>query len=225
MTPNPNPPRTLRIDFVSDIVCPWCAIAFHTLEQVRERLAGAVAFTLHSQPFELNPDLAPQGEDLVQHLAGKYGSTPAQVTQMHEAIAERGRAVGFTFDHARRTRIYNTFDAHRLLYWLGQEGAPGQQHALEGALFAAYFTRGENPGAHDVLLECVRALGLDAARAAQVLAGQDFAAAVRERERHWQALGIRSVPAVVIEGRHLVQGGQPAQVFEQALRQAAAAQD
>src|SRR5690606_12048350 len=139
----------------------------------------------------------------------------AQRAQMHEPLGARGRALGFTFDHTPRTRIYNTFDAHRRLYWLREEGSPGQQHAPEGALFSAYFTRGENPGAHGVLLRLVGELGLDTQRAGEVLAGDAFAGAVRERARYWQGLGIRSVPAVVIEGRHLVQGGQPAQVFEQ----------
>ncbi len=212
---------TLRIDFVSDLVCPWCAIAFKTLEQVRQRLAGEVELAWHTQPFELNPGLGREGEELVAHLGAKYGGTAAQFEQMHQAIAERGRAVGLVFDGRRRTHIYNTFDAHQLLYWLGQEGAPGRQHALEGALFEAYFSRGENPGEPAVLLRLARELGLDEARAAQVLAGQEFAPQVRERERHWQAQGIHSVPAVVIDGRHLVQGGQPAAVFEQALRQVA----
>ncbi len=217
-----TPAKTLRIDFVSDLVCPWCAIAFRTLEQVRERLAGKIGLELHTQPFQLNPDMGPEGEPLREYLARKYGSSPAQFDQMHQAIAERARAIGLEFDLERRTHSYNTFDAHRLLYWLGEEGAPGQQHALEAALFEAYFRRGENPGAPAVLLRLAGELGLDEARARQVLEGGEFAEQVRERERHWQALGIRSVPAVIIEGRHLVQGGQPAEVFEQALRQVAA---
>ena len=216
-----TPVPELRIDFVSDLVCPWCAIAFKTLEQVRTSLAGELTFSWHSQPFELNPNLGAQGEELVQHLSAKYGGSPAQFEQMLQTIAERGRAVGMLFDSQRRTHIYNTFDAHRLLYWLGQEGEPGQQHALESALFTAYFSRGENPGDQAVLLGLVRELGLDEARAAQVLGSQEFAGEVRERERHWQAQGIHSVPAVIVNGRHLIQGGQPAAVFEQALRQIA----
>ena len=211
----------LRIDFVSDLVCPWCAIAFKALEQVRARLDGELQLAWHSQPFELNPNLGEQGEELVGHLSAKYGGTPERFEQMHRAIAERGREVGLVFDSQRRTHIYNTFDAHRLLYWLGREGAPGRQHALEGALFEAYFSRGENPGDPAVLLHLVRSLGLDAARAARLLDSQEYAADVRERERHWQAQGIQAVPAVVVGGRHLIQGGQPAEVFEQALRQIA----
>ncbi|GAB2736572.1 DsbA family oxidoreductase [Melaminivora jejuensis] len=221
MNTPPATPAVLHIDFVSDLVCPWCAIAFRTLEQVGQRLAGQIELVWRTQPFELNPGLGAPGEELVAHLGAKYGGTPAQFEQMHQTIAARGREVGLEFDLQRRTHIYNTFDAHRLLFWLGREGQAGQQHALEGALFAAYFSQGENPGAHAVLLRLAGELGLDVARAAQVLEGDEFAAEVRERERHWQAQGIHSVPAVIVEGRHLIQGGQPAAVFERALRQIA----
>ncbi|HCL87176.1 MAG TPA: disulfide bond formation protein DsbA [Comamonadaceae bacterium] len=214
--------KPLHLDFVSDITCPWCAIAHKTLELVRQRLAGEVSFTLHLQPFELNPAMGSDGEPLLQHLAGKYGSTPEQLAQMHQSIAERGRELGFAFNDERRTHIYNTFDAHRLLYWALQEGSAAQQLALGGALLQAYFGRGENPGDHALLQRLAAEAGLDAQRAGQVLAGDEFATGVRERENHWQAQGIRSVPAVIINGRHLVQGGQPVQVFEQALRQVAA---
>lgn len=214
----------LKIDFVSDVSCPWCAIGLHALEQAAGRLAGEVALELRFQPFELNPQMGPEGQDIGEHLQEKYGATPEQSQKNREAIAERGAQLGFTFHMDKRSRIYNTFDAHRLLHWLEEEGTSAQQGALKHALFAAYFTRGENPGDHGVLLRLVREAGLDEARAGAVLASQEYADAVREREAFYQEHGIRSVPAVIVNDRHLIQGGQPVEVFEQALRQIAAQQ-
>ncbi|MBS0506791.1 MAG: DsbA family oxidoreductase [Proteobacteria bacterium] len=216
-------PITLKIDFVSDVVCPWCAIGLAALSQAAGRLAGQVALDWHFQPFELNPGMGPGGEDLFEHLAAKYGSAPEQLRQMHAAIAERGAALGFAFSE-RRTRIYNTFDAHRLLHWLEEQGGAGQRLAFKRALFKSYFTDAEDPGEHAVLLRLVRAAGLDEARARAVLQSDEYAAAVREREAFYQGQGIHSVPAVIINDRHLIQGGQPVEVFEQALRQIAAQQ-
>ncbi len=138
----------LRIDFVSDVSCPWCAIGLNGLQQALRNLQGDVQAELHFQPFELNPQMAPEGEDVLEHLARKYGSTPEQAAGNQEAIRARGAAVGFTFNMGERRRIYNTFDAHRLLYWAEQEG---RQAELKHALFKAYFTDGKDPSDHAVL--------------------------------------------------------------------------
>ena len=211
----------LKIDFVSDVACPWCAVGLASLQQALARSADAVQAELHFQPFELNPDMAPEGEDPGEHLGRKYGSTPAQQAQIRATIAERGAAVGFAFKPDGRGRIVNTFNAHRLLHWAGLEGAE-RQLALKRALMEAYHGRAERVDHDAVLLAAVRAAGLDEARAQQILAGDEFADAVRAAERRWQMAGIQSVPAVVINQRHLISGGQPPEVFEQALRQIAA---
>jgi len=208
-----------KIDFVSDVSCPWCVIGLLSLEAALARLGDEVRAELHFQPFELNPRMPPEGQDIAEHLAQKYGATPEQGAATREAIRARGEALGFTFRMDRRSRIYNTFDAHRLLHWAGLEG---RQAALKHALFRAYFTDGENPGAHDVLLRAAAEAGLDAAAAQQVLDSGAYADEVRERERFYQALGIHAVPSVIIDDRHLIQGGQPVEVFERALRQIAA---
>jgi predicted DsbA family dithiol-disulfide isomerase len=218
-----NTPR-LKIDFVSDVSCPWCAIGLGGLEQALHQLDGQVAADITFQPFELNPKMGAQGQDIGEHLTEKYGSTPEQQAKIRETIAARGAEVGFTFNPAGRGRIWNTFDAHRLLHWAAEEGAPGQQGALKKALMAACHTRSEAMGHHDVLLACVREAGLDAARAQAILASDQFAQDVREREQFYLSHGIHSVPAVIINDRHLISGGQPAAVFEQALRQIAAGQ-
>ena len=207
----------MRIDFVSDVACPWCAVGLHALEQALHRIGPALPVQLHFQPFELNPQMPPEGEDLVQHLARKYGASPEQLAATHATLRQRGAELGFEF--GQRTRIWNTFDAHRLLHWAGLEG---RQRELKHALLRAYHTNGENVGAAAVLLRLCAEVGLDASRAAAILAGDEFAAEVRDAERRWQALGIQSVPSVVIDGRHLIQGGQPSEAFERALRQLAA---
>ena len=212
---------SLKIDFVSDVSCPWCAVGLGALEEALGKLQGEVSADLHFQPFELNPKMGSQGQDIGEHLTQKYGSTAAQQVQIRETIRERGAEVGFDFNPEGRGRIWNTFDAHRLLHWAEHEGAPGQQHALKKALLAACHTRSEAMGDHAVLLACVREVGLDEARAGAILASDEFAQAVREREGFYTSVGIHSVPAVIINDRHLISGGQPAAVFEQALRQIA----
>ena len=217
----------LKIDFVSDISCPWCAIGLKSLDQALERVAGDISAELHFQPFELNPQMGPQGQEITEHITEKYGITPAQAHANRENIRLRGEQLGFKFSKADepgggRHRIYNTFDAHRLLHWAELEGAD-KQRALKEALFKAYFTDGESPASHEVLARVAGEVGLNAARAQEILASTLYADEVRERESFYLTQGIHSVPAVIINERHLISGGQPAEVFEQALRQIAAA--
>jgi predicted DsbA family dithiol-disulfide isomerase len=205
----------LTIDFVSDVSCPWCAIGLKALEQAIDNIGDAATVDLHFQPFELNPKMGPEGQDITEHITEKYGSTPEQQAQARESIRQRGEAVGFEFAMDKRSRIYNTFDAHRLLHWAELEG---RQKELKDALFSAYFTRGEDPSSHEVLVEVAASVGLDAAAAGEVLASGQFADEVREREQFFLRHGINSVPAVIINQRHLISGGQPPEVFERALR-------
>ena len=212
--------QTMTIDFVSDVACPWCAVGLASFERALQELGDEIAVELHFQPFELNPTMPPEGADAAEYLIAKYGMSREQLAVSRARIAERGAAVGFTF--GERKHVWNTFDAHRLLHWAGIEGAPGSQQTLKRALLKAYHGEGRNPGAHDVLLELAVAAGLDVERAREVLAGNAFADEVREAERFWQQAGIHAVPAVVVNRRHLISGGQPPEVFVQALRQIAA---
>jgi predicted DsbA family dithiol-disulfide isomerase len=211
----------LKIDFVSDIACPWCAVGLGALEQALARVSGEISAELHFQPFELNPQMGPEGQDMTEHLTAKYGSTAEQQAQTRENIRRRGAEVGFTFRPEGRGRIWNTFDAHRLLCWAGEEGA-ARQHALKKALLEAYHGRAEKVADPEVLLRAVVQAGLDPVRARSILASEEFADEVREREQFFQRAGIHSVPAVIINERHLISGGQPVEVFEQALRKIAA---
>ena len=211
----------MKIDFVSDVACPWCAVGLNALEQALAAVErDGVHVDVQFQPFELNPQMPPEGEDADEHLARKYRSTPEQRTAARANLRQRGAEVGFTF--GTRSRIWNTFDAHRLLHWAGLEDDGGRaQRALKHALLHAYHAEGRNPGARDVLIELAAAGGLDASRAAAIIDSDDYAAEVRAAEAHWHQLGISSVPSVVIDGRHLIQGGQPAEVFERVLRELA----
>ena len=208
----------MRIDFVSDISCPWCAIGLHSLELALARLGDTVNVDLHFQPFELNPDMPPEGADAVAYLARKYGTSAEQVAQSRRRIVERGTEVGFAFGN--RTRVWNTFDAHRLLHWAGLES---RQRELKHALLRACHCDDENPGAHDVLLRLAGSIGLPLARARSILESGEFGAEVRRQQAYYRGLGIDSVPSVIVDGQHLIQGGQPPEVFEQALRELATA--
>lgn len=211
--------KKLKIDFVSDVSCPWCAVGLASLQTALDRVGPGVQVDIRFQPFELNPHMAPQGEDTTEHLSRKYGSTPEQAAAIRETIRARGAELGFVFNLDKRSRIYNTFDAHRLLHWAEIEG---HQLALKKALLKAYFTDGEDPSNHVVLARLAGEVGLDAQRASEILAKDEFAAEVRKQEQFYLEQGIHSVPAVVINDRHLISGGQPPEVFEQALRQLAA---
>jgi len=215
-----NDKAKVKIDFVSDVSCPWCIIGLRSLEKAVANLGDKLEADIHFQPFELNPQMPPEGQDINEHLAEKYGASPAQSERNREAIRQRGEDVGFKFSMDKRGRIYNTFDAHRLLHWAELEG---RQLPLKEALFKAYFTDGENPGDHSVLVRLASELGLDTARAKEILSSNEYADEVRERERFYQERGINAVPAVIVNDHHLIQGGQPAEVFEKALRDIAAA--
>ena len=216
MSSTPATPVPIRIDFVSDVSCPWCVIGLKSLEQALSTLQDTVAAEIHFQPFELNANMAPEGQDIGEHIAEKYGSTPEQMAQSREAIRARGEALGFTFSMDKRGRIYNTFDAHRLLHWAE---LAGRQRELKMALFDAYFTQGQDPSSHEVLVKAAADAGLDPDTALEILTSGRYADEVRAREQFYQQNGISSVPAIIINERHLISGGQPPEVFEQALRQ------
>ena len=214
--------RPLKIDFVSDVVCPWCVVGLGGLETALETLkAEGVTADIAFQPFELNPQMAPEGENIVEHIGRKYGSTPEQSAANRQMIRERAGDVGFDMRMDETSRIWNTFDAHRLLHWAGDAG-PDRQKALKQALFRVHFTEGRNLTDAGVLTAAAADAGLDRAEAAEVLASGRYVDAVREAQDLWRAQGINSVPAVVVEGKYLISGGQPAGVFEDALRKIAA---
>lgn len=206
----------MRIDVVSDIACPWCAIGVNALERALEQLGDTTDVEVHFQPFELNPDMPPEGLGLTAYLTSRVGMSPGQVEASHDMLRERGRTVGFNF--GERSMIWNTFDAHRLLYWADEEGPADAQRRLKLALLQAYHGEGRNPGAEDVLLECAVKAGLNEARAREVLEQGLFTQAVRDAEEQWMQKGVRAVPTMIINQTQALQGVQPVAVLEKLLR-------
>ena len=212
----------LKIDFVSDVTCPWCAVGLGALEQALTRVKDEITAEIRFQPFELNPSMGSEGQDIVEHLTQKYGSTEAQQADTRKTICERGAEVGFEFNPAGRGRIWNTFDAHRLLFLAEHEGSLEQQAALKKAFLVACHKLSENMSDKAVLAACAVECGIDVKRVNAVLDTDEFTTEVRERQGFYTSHGITSVPAVIVNERHLISGGQPAEAFEQALRQIAA---
>jgi predicted DsbA family dithiol-disulfide isomerase len=210
--------RVVKIDFVSDVVCPWCALGATALEQAIQNLAGEVVVELTFKPFELNPDMPAEGEHAVQHMMRKYGRTADQVASRNEMVVARSLEVGFHFDLEKRSHFYNTFDAHRLLFWANAEGL---QIALKKALLKAYFSDGQNLADQETLLRLADEVGLDSTRAREVLTNGEFASEVRELERFYQQRGINSVPALVLNDRQMVTGSQSVEHYEEVIRQMA----
>jgi len=216
--------QTLHIDFVSDVVCPWCVVGLGGLESALKTLkAEGIEAEVHFQPFELTPGMAAEGENVGEHIARKYGSTPEQSAANRAMITARAAEAwdGFSMRMGPDSRIWNTFDAHRLLHWAGTVGL-AEQRALKAALFRTHFTEGRALPDAQVLADAAAAAGLDRDKAVEVLADDLYAAEVRAAEALWRSRGISAVPAVVVEGKWLISGGQPAAVFEEALRKMAA---
>lgn len=210
--------RKVKIDFVSDVVCPWCALGATALEQAIANLAGEIDVELTYKPFELNPDMPAAGEHAIEHMMRKYGRSAQQVAERNAMIIQRGKDIGFSFDLEKRSHFFNTFNAHRLLFWAHMEG---RQRELKQALLRAYFTDGKNPDDAQTLVNLAGEVGLDTRRAQEVLANGEFSQEVRELQQFYQARGINSVPAMVLNDRELMSGSHSVAEYQQALRQAA----
>lgn len=211
--------QLLKIDFVSDVACPWCLIGLRSLQQALDRISDSVRADIVFQPFELNPDMPPEGQDAAEHVAQKFGGRSEQLEAGRAMLQSRAAELHFELDFSKYKRIYNTFDAHRLLCWAN---STGQQQTLKLALFKANFTDGANIADHEVLIAAARSAGLDGEEARILLASDRFADEVRAAEQLWLGRGINSVPSIVINDKWLITGGQPVDVFEQILRRIAA---
>ena len=212
------PPAKVRIDIVSDVVCPWCVVGYRQLEEALSRLDGEVEAEIHWHPFELNPMMPVEGQDLREHMGEKYGTTPQQSDAARTRLSGIGDSVGFSFNFYEGQRIYNTFLAHQLLAWAEPQG---KQAALELALFESYFSNRENVGNAEVLVKVAGRVGLDEREAAAVLEDGRYARDVREHQRFWLSQGIRAVPSFILDRRYLIPGAQSPEVFVAALEKVA----
>ncbi|MGP1282133.1 MAG: DsbA family oxidoreductase [Parasphingopyxis sp.] len=209
----------LRIDFISDISCPWCVIGLRNMEAALAAIGDGIEPYIRFEPFELNPDMPAEGMDRADYFASKYRISPDEAKRRGGEIRARAEETGFTMNAGEGFRIYNTFDAHRLLEWAMEEG---RQRALKHALFEAYFTDGKNMGDHETLAGVAESVGLDGARAREILAGNDYAGHVRQSQSHQRGRGVQSVPTIIVNGEYVINGGQPAAIFEKAFRHIAA---
>jgi predicted DsbA family dithiol-disulfide isomerase len=207
--------QKLKIDFISDIACPWCAVGLGGLEKALDAMKGQVTADIAFHPFELNPDMPAGGQNSLEHICQKYGMAPAQIRANRDMIRERAAGVGVVMNTSDASRIYNTFDAHRLLAWAKEEG---RQLELKRRLLVLNFTDQADPGDHDALVAAAEEVGLDGSAARAVLESDRYAEQVRSEEALWQSRGISSVPAVVVNERYLISGGQPPEEFERQLR-------
>ena len=217
-----NSKQPLRIDIVSDVVCPWCIIGYRQLAEALKQTNAE--HEIHWHPFELNSNMPSEGQNLREHIMEKYGSSKEESDASRIRMTEAGSEVGFEFHFNDDTRMHNTFNLHQLLYWAGQQGQK-PMHDLKQALFSAHFTDGRNISDNTVLADIAAEVGLDRDEALAVLEEQRFAKEVRAEERHWQQQGIQSVPAMIFNERHLVSGAQGVDNYVNILEQLATMQD
>ena len=222
---NSNQPlskKPLRIDIVSDVVCPWCIIGYRQLAEALKQTN--TEHEIHWHPFELNSNMPSAGQNLREHIMEKYGSSKEESDASRLRMTQAGNEVGFEFNFNDDTRMHNTFNLHQLLYWAGQQGQK-PMHDLKQALFSAHFTDGRNISDNTVLADIAAEVGLNREEALAVLEDQRFAKEVRAEERHWQQQGIQSVPAMIFNERHLVSGAQGVDNYVKILQQLAAMQE
>lgn len=208
--------KPLRIDIVSDVVCPWCVIGYRQLAEALKQTD--TPHTIHWHPFELNPNMPSEGQNLREHIMEKYGSTKAESDASRVRMTEAGHEVGFEFNFNDDTRMHNTFNLHQLLHFADQQG---HMHELKQALFTAHFTHNRDISDINVLADIAAEAGLDRSESLAVLEGQFFAKEVRAEEQHWQQQGIQSVPAIIFNERHLVSGAQGVENYVSILEQLA----
>ncbi|WP_091511062.1 DsbA family oxidoreductase [Microbulbifer yueqingensis] len=206
----------VKIEIVSDIVCPWCVIGYYRLLQALERYEYCIEPEISWLPFELNPQMPAEGENLREHLAKKYGTTPQESIEARQRLTDLGAEAGFTFNYSDDMRMYNTFNAHQLLHWAAEKD---KQTPLSMRLFEDFFSDRKNVQDHDVLVQAAESVGLDGEEARQVLDGQTYAEEVRELEQLIAGQGVQGVPLFVFDRQYAISGAQEVATFEEQLQQ------
>jgi len=204
----------LRVDIVSDVVCPWCIIGYKQLQKALSMMPGEFEVSLNWHPFELNPQMPSQGQNLREHLQQKYGAGPEQGRAVRERLTALGQSLGFYFDYHDEMRMVNTFRAHQLLHWAQTQG---RQTELKLALFEAFFSQREDVSDLDVLAHTAKTVGLDQVEALAVLGDDRYAAVVRAEQQHWLERDVHAVPTFLFNGKYPVPGAQDAETFVRIL--------
>jgi predicted DsbA family dithiol-disulfide isomerase len=216
----------VAVDIWSDVMCPWCAVGYTQFAKAIEALEGELEVEARWMPFELNPDLPPEGKDQAKHLGEVYGRSPEDVAAMRAQMLATAARAGFPMDYAGEgdeppAMMWNTFEAHKLARWALADQGPAAQTRLEVALFRAHFQQRRNVGDREVLLDVAAAEGFDRARAAEALTDEALAIAIRAEEQRGRQAGINSVPSFVVEGRYLIQGAREPADYADMLRKVA----
>ena len=206
----------ITIDIISDVSCPWCIIGFRSLDLAIKELGIKNSVLLNWLPFELNPTMPPEGQNRNDYIREKYGLSKEQGDANRQNLIARGKELGYEFVFAEEGRVYNTFDAHRLIHWARESGLQTQ---LKLALFDLFFQQQGNPSDHDDLLHCVDNVGLEVDRAKQILNSDDYVEEVRKELNFVRSNEINSVPTCIFNQKYLISGGQPTQIFINALQE------
>ena len=204
----------LKIDLVSDVVCPWCIIGYKRLEKAIAELGIGDQVEIEWQPFELNPQMPAEGQDVTEHITEKYGSTPEQQKESRRQMTEIGEELGFTFDYFDGMRMVNTFEAHVLLEYAK---AFGKQTDLKLCLIKAFFSDRKDVSKKEILKEALLEVGLNADEALTKLDNEEARSEVRTTQGYWQRLGVKSVPTIVFDRKSAVTGAQPVDTLKQIL--------
>ena len=220
-------PAKLTIDIYSDVMCPWCIIGYAQLQKGLTMLAGEVEAEVRWLPFELNPDMPPEGEESVAHIARKYGRTLEQAAAGRQQMQAAGERAGYSFAYSGdqpepTSKLWNTFAAHKLLKWALIEGGAAAQNRLKLALFDAHFQQRRNVSDPDVLVDVAVSLGLDPAGARVALDDPALGQIVRSEQAQAYDMNISGVPAMIVQGKFMIPGAQEPEVYAQALRRVVA---
>jgi len=198
----------VKLDIISDPICPWCYIGKTLLDQALA-LRPDHPFEIEWHPFQLNPDMPAEGMDRRAYLETKFGGKEGAI-RAYAPVLERAEAAGLTIDFAAIQRTPNTLDAHRLLHWAGIEGC---QDRMAMALFQAYFNEGRDIGDAEVLADLADSLSLDGAMIQRLLGTEADREDIRARDSQFRQMGISGVPTFIVGGQHAVPGCQPAEMW------------
>lgn len=204
----------IKIDIISDVVCPWCIIGYKRLQQALKELGAEDKFEIEWHPFELNPDMPAEGEDIIEHMGRKYGMSAEEARSYQEAGKKNFDEIEFPFDFYEGKRIVNTRDAHVLLDFANEKG---KQTELELAFFRANFGERKDVSNRQVLGEIVKGIGLDKDVAIARLDDANARKQVQEKESYWQKQGVSSVPTMVINNSSVLNGAYPVGTYKQVL--------
>jgi predicted DsbA family dithiol-disulfide isomerase len=204
----------LKIDIVSDVVCPWCTIGYKRLEKAIIELGIQDQVTIEWQPFELNPNMPAEGQNVTEHLTEKYGSTLEQQKESKQNMTNVGKELDFKFDYFDEMRMVNTFEAHILLEYAKEYG---KQTELKMCLTTAFFSERKDVSTREILKQALQAVGLNSDEGLAKLDNDEARKEIRTKQNYWKNLGVTSVPTIVFNRKSAVTGAQPIATFKQVL--------